>query len=359
MATHPTIELIKLTKKFGEVVAVDSIALEVEVGELVSLLGPSGCGKTTTLNMVAGFLEPDAGDIRLDGQSVAGRPPNKRNCGMVFQSYALFPHMSVFENVAFGLRVRNIAKTEIAERVHEALAMTRLQGLHNRSPQQLSGGQRQRVSIARALVYRPDVLLLDEPFSNLDAKLRVAMRAELVEIQRKARVTALFVTHDQEEAMHISDRIVVMNAGRIEQIGTPNDVYRRPDSVFVADFLGDANLIEGQIVESTPGLTRFEMKGGLQFTAATGKTGSKGDACWLMIRPEHIFEVLDGAPAPENILQGTVKSHAFLGSSHIAKLEMDGQEWSLKVPDSAWTGIAQGDTLRVGWSATDCVILDA
>lgn len=356
MATHPTIELVGLTKRFGEVVAVDSIALEVGVGELVSLLGPSGCGKTTTLNMVAGFLDPDAGDIRLEGRSVAGRPPNKRNCGMVFQSYALFPHMSVFENVAFGLRVRNVPKSEIAERVNEVLAMAQLHGLQDRSPQQLSGGQRQRVSIARALVYRPDVLLLDEPFSNLDAKLRVAMRAELVEIQRRAQVTALFVTHDQEEAMHISDRIVVMNAGRIEQIGTPAEVYRKPASVFVADFLGDANLVEGRIAETTPGGVRVDIEGGLTLAASSDQAWSAGDACWLMVRPEHL-SVLSGDATAENVLEGAVKSHAFLGSSHILHMSAAGRDWSVKVPDSDWAPVSAGDDLRVGWATPDCVVL--
>ncbi len=359
MTTHPAIELAGLTKRFGDVVAVDSIGLEVGVGELVSLLGPSGCGKTTTLNMVAGFLDPDAGDIRLHGQSVADRPPHKRNSGMVFQSYALFPHMSVFENVAFGLRVRRLPKAEIERSVHEALAMVRLDGLHDRSTQQLSGGQRQRVSLARALVYQPDVLLLDEPFSNLDAKLRVAMRAELVEIQRRAQVTALFVTHDQEEAMHISDRIVVMNAGRIEQIGSPTDVYRRPESVFVADFLGEANLVEGRIAAATAETATVETADGLQFRAETTKPWSNGDACWLMVRPEHLVVCADTDPAPANRMHGTVKSHAFLGSAHIVQVEAAGRDWSLKLSDSEWTPVAPGDDVAIGWNAPDCVVLNA
>jgi len=356
--SRPAIELAGLSKRFGDVTAVDAISLEVGAGELVSLLGPSGCGKTTTLSMVAGFLAPEAGDIRLHGQSVVGRPPNRRNCGMVFQSYALFPHMSVFENVAFGLRVRKESAGEIKSRVRDALAMVRLDGYAQRMPRQLSGGQRQRVSIARALVYRPQVLLLDEPFSNLDAKLRVAMRAELVEIQRQTGITALFVTHDQEEAMHISDRIVVMNNGRIAQIGSPTEVYRRPDTLFVADFLGEANLIEGRLAHADDTGGRFEGKNGPSVRVA-GCARAAGSECWLMVRPEHIALVGGAGGSPGNRVEGEIRMHAFLGSHHIIEVESDGQNWKLQLPDTGGLSARPGDRVTIGWEPGDCVLLDA
>ena len=237
--------------------------------------------------------------------------------------------------------------------------MVRLEDLYDRNTRQLSGGQRQRVSIARALVYQPDVLLLDEPFSNLDAKLRVAMRSELVEIQRRTQVTALFVTHDQEEAMHISDRIVVMNAGRIEQVGSPAEVYRHPKSVFVADFLGEANLLEGRIGAVDGGTALVETAGGLQFKAAIESRWSPGDTCWFMVRPEHMTQLDTQQPRPDNILGGTVKSHAFLGSSHIVHVEVSSYDWTMKFPDSAAVPVAPGDSITVGWDASSSVVLHA
>src|SRR5271154_2070699 len=235
--------LDRLTKRYGEAAAVDQLSLEVEKGEFVSLLGPSGCGKTTTLQMIAGFVEPSGGAIRLEGRDLLAVKPAKRGLGIVFQSYALFPHMSVAENVAFGLEMQGVAKAERAKRVAETLELVGLGAFAARFPRQLSGGQQQRVALARALVTRPQILLLDEPLSNLDAKLREEMQIELRQIQRTVEITAILVTHDQTEAMALSDRIVVMNKGKAEQIASPDDAYERPASPFVASFLGKTNVL--------------------------------------------------------------------------------------------------------------------
>src|SRR5882672_1998181 len=237
------LELAGLQKRYRDSVAVDDVSLSVEQGESVALLGPSGCGKTSTLRMLAGLIDPDAGAIRLDGVEITRLPAHKRNMGYVFQSYALFPHLSIARNVGFGLEERRVPRAETAQRVEEALAMVRLGGLDQRRPRELSGGQQQRVALARALVIRPAVLLLDESLSNLDAKLRDAMRHEIRDIQRSLGITTLFVTHDQVEALTMCDRIAVMNRGRVEQVGSPEDIYERPATRFVADFVGRANIL--------------------------------------------------------------------------------------------------------------------
>ena len=241
---EPALEIAGLTKRFGSLLAVDNIDLIVSPGELVTLLGPSGCGKTTTLNMIAGFIEPDAGIIRLQGDAVETLPPFRRDLGLVFQDYALFPHMTAAENIGFGLRMRRVTRAEAARRVDEMLDLVQLRGLGDRRPLQLSGGQRQRVALARALVIRPAMLLLDEPLSNLDLKLREEMRVEISALQRRLGIATVFVTHDQGEALTMSDRVAVMRAGRIEQIGTPKEIYERPATRFVANFIGAANLIK-------------------------------------------------------------------------------------------------------------------
>ena len=241
------VQLDGVFKRFGAVTALEETWLRVEPGEFLTLLGPSGCGKSTLLNLVAGFLEADAGEIFIDGDLVTATPPYDRKIGIVFQNYALFPHMNVERNVGYGLRMRGVPKREIAERVRDVLALVKLSGFADRSPRQLSGGQQQRVALARALVIRPKVLLLDEPFSALDKNLRGSMQVELKEIQRRLGVTTIFVTHDQSEALSLSDRIVVMSAGRIRQVGTPEDVYRNPKDRFVAGFIGDVNLLPGRI----------------------------------------------------------------------------------------------------------------
>ena len=236
-----------VTKRFGDATALREVSLSVRAGEFMTLLGPSGCGKTTLLNLAAGFFSPDGGDIRIDGERVNEVPTYKREIGMMFQNYALFPHMTVADNIAYGLKVRHVAKPERARRVEDVLALVRLNGMATRKPRQLSGGQQQRVALARALVINPKVLLLDEPFSALDKNLRASMQVELREIQRKLKVTTIFVTHDQGEALSLSDRLAVMSEGRIRQLGTPEEIYRRPCDRFVASFVGDANVLRGRL----------------------------------------------------------------------------------------------------------------
>ena len=286
---RPAVRLDGVLKRFGAVVALEETWLGVEPGEFLTLLGPSGCGKTTLLNLMAGFLEADAGEIFIDGDLVTAMPPYERRIGIVFQNYALFPHMSVARNVGYGLRMCGIPKREIAERVHEALALVKLSGLADRAPRQLSGGQQQRVALARALVIRPKVLLLDEPFSALDKNLRGAMQVELKEIQRRLGVTTVFVTHDQGEALSLSDRIVVMSAGRIRQIGTPDQIYRHPQDRFVAGFIGDVNLLPGRI-EARAGervtVAIRDLRREVEATALGDcETGAAVD---VFVRPDHL-----------------------------------------------------------------------
>ena len=257
MISAPRIEVEKLRIHYGSVLAVDGVSFAIQPGELVTLLGPSGCGKTTTLRAIAGLEDPSSGSIRLNGGTVYSAaerrnvPAEKRGLSMVFQSYAIWPHMTVFENVAYGLSVRRLPQAEIEANVTRVLDLVQMRGLADRPASKLSGGQQQRIAVARAIAFSPNVLLFDEPLSNLDAKLRAEMRVELRELQRRLDITALYVTHDQEEALAISDRVIVMNAGRIEQIGTPEQMYNRPNSRFVADFVGAANLIPGQLIGPT------------------------------------------------------------------------------------------------------------
>ncbi len=269
---QPRIEVADLVVRYGDVTAVDSIGFDIAPGELVTLLGPSGCGKTTTLRAVAGLETPSGGIIRLNGNSVYSAserrnvPAEKRGVSMVFQSYAIWPHMTVFDNVAYGLRVRRLPQAEVRQNVERVLDLVQMQGFADRPASKLSGGQQQRVAVARAIAFSPSVVLFDEPLSNLDAKLRAEMRVELRELQRRLDITSLYVTHDQEEALAISDRVIVMNGGRIEQIGTPEDIYNRPHSRFVADFVGSANLIAGKVrgPSGTDGTLIFDAEGGVQ-----------------------------------------------------------------------------------------------
>jgi ABC-type Fe3+/spermidine/putrescine transport system ATPase subunit len=260
--SEPALRLAGITKRYGGVTAVDGVDLEVREGEFLTLLGPSGCGKTTTLGLIAGFFPPSAGEIYLKGRPVAGLPPFKRDIGVVFQDYALFPHMSAGDNVAFGLKMRNLDRAEIDKRVKEALDLVQLRGLADRRPLELSGGQRQRVALARALVIRPAVLLLDEPLSNLDLKLREEMRVEIAGLQRRLGITTVFVTHDQGEALVMSDRIAVMNAGRIEQLGRPAEIYEKPATRFVAEFIGRMNFFTmgGKVFAIRPERARLSIE---------------------------------------------------------------------------------------------------
>jgi len=302
------VQLDRVTKRFGKTTALDDVSLMVRRGELMTLLGPSGCGKTTLLNLVAGFLMPDSGEIVIDGRRITDVPAYRREIGIMFQNYALFPHMNVAANVGYGLKMRRIAKPEIARRTAEALALVKLVGLEDRKPRQLSGGQQQRVALARALVIRPKVLLLDEPFSALDRNLRASMQVELKEIQRKLGVTTIFVTHDQSEALSLSDRIAVMAEGRIRQLDTPDEIYRHPIDRFVASFIGDANVLRARL-ERIDGATATVALGAARVAVSsqTLQGGVVGSAVDLFVRPEDLrVAPADAAAAAHGIVAAQI-----------------------------------------------------
>jgi spermidine/putrescine transport system ATP-binding protein len=306
------VELVDLVKNFDDVVAVDHVSVKVKPGEFFSLLGPSGCGKTTTLRMIAGFERPTKGQILLDGGDMAQTPPHKRQVNTVFQSYALFPHLNVFDNVAFGLRYKDAAKPA-KEAVSQALARVRLEGMEKRRPSQLSGGQQQRVALARALVLDPAVLLLDEPLGALDAKLRKALQIELKGLQENLGITFIYVTHDQEEALTMSDRIAVMSNGRIEQVGSPQNVYEEPATAYVADFLGTSNLMSGHSTGSSDGRGCIVRCGEMELEASGGDLGATGDVL-LVIRPERIGVEAHGTQGT-NRVAGMVERVVYVGAS--------------------------------------------
>jgi len=321
-APSPALELDHVTKRFGEVTAVDDVSLQVARGEFFSLLGPSGCGKTTTLRMLAGFEEPTAGRLLLDGVDATQVPPFKRPTNLVFQNYALFPHMSVYRNVAFGPRRARLAKPEIDRRVREALRTVQMDEMVDRMPAQLSGGQQQRVGLARALVNDPLVLLLDEPLGALDLKLRKEMQIELKRIQREVGISFVYVTHDQEEAMTMSDRIAVMSDGRVEQVGPPREIYFHPSTRFVADFIGTANMLPGTLERATP---RPEVRIG-DLVVAAGSIGARSDVStdtgapvWLMLRPE-ILQLHRDRPAGDVAVPVVVEDLTFQGAGVRADL---------------------------------------
>lgn len=303
----------------GEVVAVHDVNLEIQKGELVTLLGPSGCGKTTTLRMLAGFEFPTAGRISLDGQEINSLPPHKREMSMVFQSYAIFPHLTVFENIAYGLNVQRLSKKIIAERVHRVLDLVHLEGYGDRPPGQLSGGQQQRVALARALVMEPKVLLMDEPLSNLDAKLREEMRTEIRRIQQELNITSVYVTHDQIEAMTLSDRIVVMNLGVIEQIGSPMEIYRFPNSRFVANFIGRANFIDGVVLAQNGSELTVKSLGQAITLSNIKREFHEGEDVTLIVRPEMIQIKKTGG-----LYNGVVRRAVYLGDEIEYAVEIRG-----------------------------------
>jgi spermidine/putrescine transport system ATP-binding protein len=294
MAEGIAVDLRQVTKSFGVFTAVDNISLAIPQGEFFSLLGPSGCGKTTTLRMIAGFELPSKGEIYLHGDPVGQLPPFKRDVNTVFQNYALFPHLTVAQNIAFGLEMKKVPKDEISRRVGEALEMVRLPDVAERRPRQLSGGMKQRVALARALVNRPKVLLLDEPLGALDLKLRKAMQFELKQIQQQVGITFIYVTHDQEEALTMSDRIAVMNKGLVQQVGPPRSIYEHPANRFVADFIGETNFVEGQVAE-IGSVTKVKVHGQLLQGTADGRTLTTGQTVYLAIRPEKINIYPQGA----------------------------------------------------------------
>ena len=325
----------------GEVYAARDVRLDVAPGEFLTLLGPSGCGKTTTLRMIAGFETPDEGRIRFGGQDVTSTPANQRGIGFVFQNYALFPHLPVADNVAYGLEVRRVPATEVAQRVGEVLRMVGLAGYEHQFPSQLSGGEQQRVALARAIVIRPRVLLFDEPLSNLDAKLRVQMRTEIRDLQRRLAITTIYVTHDQEEAMAVSDRIAVMSQGRVVQEGTAQDLYHRPVNEFVATFVGRVNLLPARVVAIAGGTATVTLLGATLHVPSPPSGMAAGDACRVVVRPEAIDVV---APGPD-VLPATVVSHTFLGEK--VEYELDCRGSSLNAVRYN-AGAAIADSTAVG-----------
>jgi ABC-type Fe3+/spermidine/putrescine transport system ATPase subunit len=342
------VELRGCTRDWGAVRAVDRLDLAVYEGEILSLLGPSGCGKTTTLGLIAGFVAPSAGRVLLDGRDVTGEPPHARGLGVVFQSYALFPHLTVFENVAFGLRERRVPPGEVRRRVAEALALVRLQDEGARRPRQLSGGMQQRAALARALVYEPRVLLLDEPLAALDRKLREEMRQELREIVKGVGITTVFVTHDQVEALSLSDRIAVMNRGRIEQIGLPREVYEQPATRFVGDFIGASSRLLGRAV----GPDVVELAPGARLRLAGAPSLPAGETVELAIRPERVVLEPEGALPGGNVLTATIARIAYLGAQLEVTVEIPGgQRLTGLVAEPSPAGIAVGAPVRVGLPA--------
>jgi spermidine/putrescine ABC transporter ATP-binding subunit len=314
------LKVVGLQKRFGDVAALDGVSLDIASGELLTILGPSGSGKTTLLKVVAGFETPDAGVVRIDGVEITALPPARRDIGMVFQNYALFPHLTVRANVAFPLEMRNVAKAEIERRVTEALQLVELGGYDQRLPKQLSGGQQQRVALARAIVFNPRLLLLDEPFGALDRKLRETMQLEVRRLQRRLGLTTIFITHDQEEALVLSDRIAVMNKGRIEQVATTTEIYERPANAFVADFVGESNIFRGTVTE--PGVVSLE--GGRRLLAR--HSGKIGQRMGVLMRPERFGR-------GSNVFAGEVKEAVYLGVSFKLRIACDdGHELIVRQP---------------------------
>ena len=339
----PFLELDRVSKRYGDQMAVENLQLGVQQGEFIALLGPSGCGKTTTLQMIAGFVALTAGSIRLDGQDLADVKPSRRGLGIVFQSYALFPHMTAAENVAFGLDMRGVPRSEREARVVEMLALVGLEGFANRHPRRMSGGQQQRVALARALAIRPNLLLLDEPLSNLDAKLREGMQIELRQIQRTLGTTTVLVTHDQAEAMALADRIVVMNRGQVEQIGTPQETYERPASAFVSNFLGKTNEFAGQ-ADTASGVT----VGSCAWPAPPGPAGP----VMVTVRPE---KMAFGDPAAPG-LAGRVHARIFQGNHWLFQCETECGPALVIRQNSGGAQPEEGDAVRLVWRPEDMIV---
>ncbi|MFZ1340784.1 MAG: ABC transporter ATP-binding protein [Paracoccaceae bacterium] len=351
--TRPAVEFRDISIAYGSFVAVRDFSLAIAKGSFVTLLGPSGCGKTTILRSIAGLVDISAGQISIGGKRVDDIPIYKRNIGLVFQSYALFPHKNVFDNVAFGLKYRNVPKPEIARKVAQALEMVRLPGSERKLPSQLSGGQQQRIALARAIVFEPEVLLLDEPLSALDANMREEMRVEIKKIQKATGITAIFVTHDQEEALSMSDQIVVMNAGRMEQIGSPEQVYEAPATGFVADFLGKANMLPGIVSSSDGARTTIALAAGQTVSVAAALP--PGRAVTVVVRPQKLSV---GAVPSGNRLTGRVVSTSYLGGNAIYEIDIGGGTTIRANTQISGPVAAEGQTVELGFDAAACVLLD-
>ena len=372
-AVKSIISFRNVSKRWGSTVAVDNVSLDIESGEFFALLGPSGCGKTTLLRMLAGLEVPSDGEVLIDGQDMGDIPPNKRAVNMVFQSYAVFPHMTVANNVAYGLKIDRVPQEERDRRVQETLDLVQLGHLAARMPDQLSGGQRQRVALARALVKKPKVLLLDEPLSALDAKLREAMRFELSQLQQKVGITFIMVTHDQDEALAIASRIAVMNKGSIAQIGTPSDLYEFPSSRFVADFIGSVNMFEGKLVSDKPeeALVRCAELEPYPVHVPHAVAGQEKSTVWVAIRPEKMTmhkdgetpPAVQGCPAAHNIAKGEIKEISYLGDISIFHVQLAGGRLiRVSRPNrSRWDqdNFDWGEKVWVSWDGSSPVVLQS
>jgi spermidine/putrescine ABC transporter ATP-binding subunit len=351
------LEIRGLTKVYGEKVVLDKLNLSAQDGEFISLLGPSGCGKTTALRLIAGFLQPDGGSIAVSGREITNLPAHRRNIGMVFQSYALFPHMTVGQNVAFGLEQRGFSRTQITKAVDESLDMVRLNGFAARRPAELSGGQQQRVALARALVFKPQLLLLDESLSALDKTLRVQMQLELRQIQKEVGVTAVFVTHDHEEALTMSDRVAVMRNGRIVQLDTPSNVYRSPVDGFVAEALGEANFLRGTVRSKDGSGFVLDLGDGLNLAVDTDHPVDVGESYTVAIRPEDI-ELAPAPSAPSDLI-GHVRSIAFAGNTTLYVIEALRREIRVRRPNTtaAKNGVTLDQEVALAWDSDAALIL--
>jgi spermidine/putrescine ABC transporter ATP-binding subunit len=358
MMLGATIDLVDINKAYGASVAVDRVSLSISAGEFVTLLGASGSGKTTTLMMIAGFVEPDAGEIRIGGKDILSLPPERRDLGVVFQSYALFPHFSVYENIAFPLRLRRMKVAEINRRVGEVLSLVDLAEFGGRRISQLSGGQQQRVALARAIVFSPPVLLMDEPLGALDRRLRDQLQIEIKRIQRELGVTVVYVTHDQEEALALSDRIAIMQEGRIAQLGTPDGVYERPNSPFVASFLGESNFIpvrrqgtDGQIVKLV-----CQRNGGQRLVGRLDPEQTDCTALLAMVRPEAI-KLCRSGPGLDNHVNGTIELREFLGPTVRLSVRCKFGELVVRLPrDELDTQVVAGSPVELTWRADDMIL---
>ena len=366
-----SVELVRVTKRFGDVVAVDDLSLTIQEGEFFSLLGPSGCGKTTTLRLIGGLEHPDAGDVLINGEVVNDLPPYERNSNIVFQNYALFPHLTIEDNIAFGLRLksRRVAEPEVKTLVAEALQLVHLEGLGSRRPNQLSGGQQQRVALARALVLHPKVLLLDEPLGALDRKLRKTMQIELRRIQHEVNITFIYVTHDQDEAMSMSNRVAVMRNGNFEQLGTPQEIFQTPRTQFVADFMGASNIFTGRVIAATAEAAdtaaartiHIETETGLRVISRGGRKLSSGASVSFSIRPEAI-QVFpsDRDWSADNTFDGRIVEKTYLGDVtelQVALAESDPVTSRIQSRIDQKFEFKEGDRVSVGWNAEDCNVL--
>jgi putrescine transport system ATP-binding protein len=358
----PLVRFEAVSKRFGKIPALEALTLDIFQGEFFALLGPSGCGKTTLLRLLAGFERPSAGRILLDGEDLSHTPPHRRPVNMMFQSYALFPHFTVERNIAFGLKQEGMPKNDIARRVAELLALVRLESYADRKPDQLSGGERQRVALARSLAKRPRVLLLDEPMAALDKKLRQETQFELMELQARLGTTFLIVTHDQDEAMTVADRIAVMERGQIVQVGPPVEIYERPNSRYVADFIGEVNIIEGRLVSTTPERTLIDTDTGRRLATTPGVELAAGATTWVALRPEKL-RITTEPPhqAPENLFVGTVGEIGYLGNMSIYKVRLDtGHVWKAAVANTtrhADRAVVIGERVWVSFDCDAAIVL--